>query len=145
MTDAPGFLTVTNRVRVPLAEIEFSYARSSGAGGQHVNRTNSKAVLRWNLFASAGLTPEAKERFAQSFGSRLTQAGDVIISSESHRDQARNAADCLEKLRAMLDAIARPPKVRKKTKPTYGSKMRRLDGKRADSDKKRARSKKTWD
>jgi ribosome-associated protein len=145
LTDIPGFLVVGSRIRIPLGELEFAYARSSGAGGQHVNRTNSKASLRWRPASSAGLPHDVRERFLAAFASRLTVAGEILIASESHRDQARNVAECVEKLRAMLEQVARPPKARKKTKPTYGSKQRRLASKRADSEKKRGRARKDWD
>lgn len=138
-------LIVSARIRVPYAEFDWSYARSSGAGGQHVNRTNSKAVLRWRPLLSPSLPEDVRERFAAAFSSRLTTEGELIVASETHRDQARNAAECLEKVRRMLEQVARPPKVRKKTRPTLGSKRRRLAAKRADSEKKRSRSRKDWD
>lgn len=142
MSDA---LVVGARIRVPYAEFDWSYARSSGAGGQHVNRTNSKAVLRWRPLESPSLPSDVRERFASTFAARLTNEGELVVSAETHRDQARNVAECLDKVRRMLEQVARPPKVRKKTKPTFGSKRRRLASKRADSDKKRSRSRKDWD
>jgi len=126
-------------IQVPQDELTFTYARSSGAGGQNVNKVNSKAVLRWSPVSSAALHGAVRERFLARFGNRLTTEGDLIITSERHRDQGRNAADCMEKLREMLAEIATPPKRRRATKPTFGSKMRRLNSKKAHSDKKQSR------
>jgi ribosome-associated protein len=127
------------QISVPQDELLFTYVRSSGAGGQNVNKVNSKAVLRWNALSSRALFGGVRERFVQRFGSRLTSDGDLIITSDRHRDQGRNAADCMEKLREMLSSIATPPKKRKATKPTYGSKMRRLKSKSVNSEKKQNR------
>lgn len=138
-------IQVGKRIFVGDDELEFTYARSSGAGGQNVNKTNSKAILRWRPFASPGVPDDVKTRFANAFGSRLTGEGELILASETHRDQPRNAAECLEKLRSMLEQVAQPPKPRKKTKPTYGSKQRRLATKRSQSDKKKGRSGQGWD
>jgi ribosome-associated protein len=127
------------KISVPQDELNFTYVRSSGAGGQNVNKVNSKAVLRWNAVSSRALFGGVRERFLQTYGSRLTSEGDLLITSDRHRDQGRNAADCMEKLRDMLNAIATPPKRRKATKPTFGSKMRRLKSKSVNSEKKQNR------
>src|SRR5687767_9970367 len=107
---------VPPNIRLAESELKFTYVRSSGPGGQNVNKVNSKAVLRWNVRASPGVPDAVRARFTSRFGSRLTQAGDLVLTSERYRDQRRNEEDCLEKLRAMLVAVARPPKRRKKTK-----------------------------
>ena len=80
-----------------------------------------------------------RERFFTKFGSRLTNDGELILMSDVHRDQGRNAADCIEKLKAMIKSIAIPPKKRVATKPTFGSKVRRLKSKKVNSDKKQGR------
>jgi ribosome-associated protein len=128
-----------NTIQIPQDELEFTYARSSGSGGQNVNKVNSKAVLRWNALNSRVLQGGIRERFLARFGNRLTVDGDLIIMSDRHRDQGKNASDCLEKLREMLKQVATPPKKRRATKPTFGSKIRRLKSKRALSDKKKGR------
>lgn len=126
-------------IHLPQDELTFTYARSSGAGGQNVNKVNSKAILRWNPGTSLALTHGMRERFFARYGSRLTVEGELILMSDRHRDQGRNAADCLEKLKEMIAAVAVPPKKRKATKPTFGSKQRRLKSKRVQSEKKQGR------
>ncbi|HVK60330.1 MAG TPA: aminoacyl-tRNA hydrolase, partial [Bdellovibrionales bacterium] len=81
------------------SELQFTYARSSGAGGQNVNKVSSKAVLRWNPAGSTSIPFQVKERFLAKFGNKLTTEGDLIITSDRHRDQGRNVADCIEKLK----------------------------------------------
>jgi ribosome-associated protein len=125
---------------IPLREIEIRFVRSSGAGGQNVNKVNSKAVLRWNVAASRALPGDRRQRFVTRFASRLTNDGEVVLTSDRYRDQGRNVADCLEKLRAMLDAVAEPPKPRRATRPSVGSVQRRLAVKRSVGVKKRSRS-----
>lgn len=125
--------------RIPKAEVRVSFARSSGAGGQNVNKVNSKVVVRWDPQESSCLTATQKLRFADLFGHRLTSQGEVVISSERFRDQPRNLQDAMDKLQAMVDQARIRPKVRKKTKPTAASKRRRLDKKRRDGEKKQSR------
>lgn len=132
-------LEIAPHLRIPLDEFEFTYARSSGPGGQNVNKVNSKAQLRWNVLASPSLPPDVLARLQATFGTRITKEGDLLIVSQEYRDQGKNVADCLEKLRAMLTAVARPPKKRKATRPTLGSKKRRLQEKKAQSQRKSER------
>ncbi|HEX7449005.1 MAG TPA: alternative ribosome rescue aminoacyl-tRNA hydrolase ArfB [Pirellulales bacterium] len=135
----PGNLIVNHRLRIPLAEFEFRFARSSGPGGQNVNKVNSKALLRWPVLASPSLPEAVRERFRQRYGNRITADGDVLIVSQRYRDQARNVDDCLEKLRAMLASAAVAPVRRKRTKPSRASIERRLGAKRRQSEKKQTR------
>jgi ribosome-associated protein len=132
-------LEVTHRIRIPLSEFSWSYARSGGPGGQNVNKVASKAILRWPFEATTSVPPDIKTRFRASFGNRLTLEGDLVLSSELTRDQGRNREDCLEKLSAMLKSVAVPPKVRRPTKPTRGSQLRRLDAKKKQSNTKSGR------
>jgi len=137
--DVNGSLTVNSRLRIPLAEFEFTFARSSGPGGQNVNKVNSKALLRWPIDASPSLPEAVRGRFLQKHGNRVTTEGELLISSQRYRDQGRNVEDCLEKLRVMLAEAAAPPVRRKRTKPSRGSIERRLQSKRIRSDKKQGR------
>ena len=126
-------------ISIPQEELEFTYVRSSGAGGQNVNKVSSKAVLRWNPHLSRALNEPQRARFLEAYSSKLTKEGELILTSDRHRDQGRNTADALEKLREMINLIAKPPKARKATKPTFGSKQRRLKTKKVNSDKKAGR------
>lgn len=132
-------LKVSANIQIPDAELQFQYVRSSGPGGQNVNKVSSKAVLRWNVRESAAISAEVRQRFLAKYAARVTMAGEVLISSQRYRDQQRNTSDCLEKLRAMLTTIARPPKRRRATKPTVASRQRRVSEKRIHSQKKQTR------
>lgn len=136
-------LLVNSDIQIPDWELIFSYARSSGSGGQNVNKVNSKAILHFNPMASPSLPVEVKNRFMQKFGKRLSADGFLVLQCDSHRDQPRNSADCLEKLRAMILEATIAPKVRKATKPTRAAKRKRLESKRLHSEKKQNRSKVT--
>lgn len=129
-------LVVNSRIQIHESEFAFSYTRSSGPGGQNVNKVNSRATLRWRPGTSVGLPADVLERFRAHYAARLTGEGDLLISSQRYRDQGRNVQDCLDKLHAMLAAVARPPKRRKKTRPTKGSIKRRLEHKRREGSKK---------
>lgn len=145
MTDAANIaIRVEPAITIPWPELELSYARSSGPGGQNVNKVNSKCVLRWDALSSPSLPLGARARFLERYASRLTDAGVLVLTSDRFRDQARNVDDCLEKLAEMLRAVARPPKARKATQPTHGSRKRRLKEKSAHSEKK-ARRRTDWD
>lgn len=132
-------LAVADNLHVPLSELSFSFSRSSGPGGQNVNKVNSKATLRWNARRSPSLPEAVRQRFLARYGRRLTAEGEIIVVSQRYRDQGRNVADCLAKLRELIESVATPPKPRKASRPTYGSKLRRLANKRARSERKAGR------
>jgi ribosome-associated protein len=132
-------LVVSPDLKIPLREFQFTFARSSGPGGQNVNKVNSKATLRWSVVESGSLPEAVRRRLLARYRSQVTVTGELIVSSQRFRDAGRNVADCLGKLRSILLAVARPPTPRKPTRPTRGSRERRLSGKRLQADKKRGR------
>ena len=137
-------LDVPGVVSIPLSEIEITYVRSSGPGGQNVNKVASKARLRWNLLGGR-LEPYVVERFKTLYPSWVTEDGEVVIASQISRDAPKNRAACLEKLGNAIKKAAFRPKKRIPTKPTRGSILRRLDAKAKLSAKKRERSKRDFD
>ena len=132
-------LIVNSRIRIPMAEFQFTFARSSGPGGQNVNKVNSKAMLRWRVLESRSLPDDVRERLLTRYGKRITGEGDLIVSSQRFRDQGRNVSDCLEKLREMLAAIATPPKRRRPTRPSRAAIARRVETKQKRSRQKQMR------
>lgn len=132
-------LVVNSRIRIPESELQWSFARSSGPGGQNVNKVSSKAVLRWQVAESAALPDDVRQRFLSRFRSRLTGDGALIVTSQRYRDQPRNIDDAKDKLAAMIATVAVPPKKRKPTKPSRAAVARRLESKQARSRKKQLR------
>jgi ribosome-associated protein len=132
-------MDITDTLSIPDDELVFSYARSGGPGGQNVNKVSSKAVLRWNLAANTSLPAEVRERLRQKQANRITGEGELVLQGQRYRDQGRNAEDCLERLQAMVLQALTPPTPRKKTRPTRGSKRRRLADKRQHSQRKEQR------
>ena len=130
-----------NQINIPDQELNFSFARSSGPGGQNVNKTNSKVVLTWNVYDAATIPDPVKQRFSASYGNRISESGDVVILSDETRDRLQNQNRCVEKLIEMLQAVWDPPKERKPTKPTKSSRRKRLASKRQRSETKSARGK----
>ena len=132
-------LVVSERIRVPMNEFQFTYARSQGPGGQNVNKVNTKAMLRWPVTQNKSLPTDVRTRFLDRYKRRITADGDFIITSQRYRDQGRNVTDCLDKLRQLIADVAKPPTPRKATKPTRGSKVRRRKAKEVQSRKKNLR------
>jgi len=145
MPRLPPEIRITERVRISSAEIELSYARSGGPGGQHVNKTSSKVLLRWNLTTSQALRDEDRAWLGERLATRLTEDGDLLVTSDKHRDQGRNVDDAVTRFAELLREALRRPKPRRKTKPSRSSQRKRMDEKRRRGDLKRQRRRKDDD
>ena len=136
---AGGPLRVNATLVLPPDDLRVEFARSGGPGGQNVNKVETKVVLRFSVPGSRSLAAGQKERLRNVLASRLTTAGEILVSAERFRDRARNLEDARERLARMLAKALVPPKVRRPTRPTRGSVSRRLDSKRKRSNTKRER------
>lgn len=133
------FLQINNQVVIPLSELNFRYARSSGPGGQHVQRTETKVELLFDLAGSPSLS-EAQRALAMSrLGGRVDQAGVLHLVSQAGRSQLENRADVIDRFRRLLAAALKPAKARRPTRPTAAARQERLEGKRRRSQSKRLR------
>lgn len=121
-------------------ELEVSFIRASGPGGQNVNKVSSAVHLRFDIRRST-LPPLIKERLLALSDQRITNEGVIVIKAQESRSQEQNRADAVARLVELVQAVAHTPKARRATKPTYGSKQRRLEGKSLRSGIKAGRAK----
>lgn len=134
-------IPVTRSIAIDSEEIVESFARSSGAGGQHVNTTDSAVMLRFDVAGSPSLPDAVKARLSELGGSRMTREGVLVLRSEGSRSQLLNRQEVRERLFALIREATFVPKKRKATKPTKGSQVRRVDAKKARSSVKQGRGK----
>lgn len=132
-------LSVSDTIVIPRSEFQLSFSRSPGPGGQNVNKVNSKVTLRWDIRETPSLPPDVKRRFLARFGNRINKEGLLILTSHRYRDQPRNLADVLEKLRQLILSVLEPPKKRKQVKRSKGANRKRLEQKRRRSETKSGR------
>ena len=126
-------------LEVPDAELEFDYIRSPGPGGQNVNKVASAVQLRFNAGASRILDDWSRQRLATLAGRRMNRDGWLVLSAHRHRSQEGNRRDAFERLAELITAARERPTPRRATKPTRGSRERRLDGKKQRTQVKRLR------
>ena len=132
-------IPVTDQISLNEAELEESFVRASGPGGQNVNKVASAVQLRFDAAASPSLPEAVKARLKRLAGRRMTEAGVIVITANRFRAQERNRADALERLVALVAAATHAPKPRRPTRPTLASKKRRLDAKRRRAEVKTLR------
>ena len=130
---------INRTVQLPLAELEVSFSRSGGPGGQHANTSSTKVELRWDLEASSALTPPQKQLLRSRLGSRLTDEGVLVLQSSEHRSQTRNREAAVARLVALLSDALRVSPTRRPTRPTRAARQRRLEAKRRRGDTKALR------
>jgi ribosome-associated protein len=132
-------MDITDTLQIPEDELRFTFARSGGPGGQNVNKVSSKAIMHWDFAANTTIAADVKDRLRRHHGKRLTTEGLFVIQGQRFRDQAKNIEDCRAKLRDMILEALTPPKLRRPTRPSRGSKLRRLDAKRRQAQRKAGR------
>lgn len=136
-----SMLKISNNVIIPAHEIDMQYIRAQGPGGQHVNKTSSAVQLFFDIKASQALPPFYKQRLLQWSDHRITKGGTIIIKAQDHRSQDLNRSDALERLKTLILSATKTDKKRIATKPTYGSKQRRMDSKSRSGQQKKLRKK----
>jgi ribosome-associated protein len=138
-------LSVTAGVEIPDSDVALSFVRSSGPGGQNVNKVASAVQLRFDLQRSTALAPEVKARLRALSGRRLTNEGAILIIARNHRTQESNRREAEARLTDLIKRALIPPKPRKATKPTRAARERRLEQKTQRRRTKRLRGKPGWD
>jgi len=123
-----------------IKELSFKTSRSSGSGGQNVNKVSTKVELRFNLFDSEALNEEEKERISEKLKNKISQEGILIVTSDSERTQLGNKKKVIELFISLIEKSLIKPKKRTKTKPTKASKEKRLKEKKIQSEKKKLRN-----
>ena len=132
-------LAINERVKIPLAELRYQFVRSSGPGGQHVNRSATQVELTFDLANSPGLSDEQRARARAALKSYVDQDGVVHLASQTFRSQLQNREDVTARFVELMRRALRVPKKRRPTRPTAASKERRLESKRRRSTIKRER------
>ena len=138
------YLNINDAIRVPHSDLNFTFSRSSGPGGQNVNKVNSKATLHWKYTTSEHLPERVRLRMVELFAKRTNDRGELVLSSSTHRSQHRNVQECLEKLKQLVIAAAVVPRTRKRFKKSAAAIAERLRNKKARSQRKELRKPPKW-
>ena len=138
-------LSVSPDISIPDEELEWKFIRSSGPGGQNVNKVASAVQLRFLLPLNTSLPVPARNRLRRLAGQKMVDDGTILFSARSERSQEQNRRAALERLADLIRAALVEPKIRKKTRPTRASKERRIDSKKHRASTKRQRSGKSWE
>jgi ribosome-associated protein len=138
-------IRVTDHIAIDEREIEESFVRSSGPGGQNVNKVASAVQLRFLLPRNTSLPTAARNRLRRMAGQKLIDDGSILINARSERSQEQNRRDALERLAELIRAALIEPKIRKKTRPTRASKERRIESKKRRGTTKQGRGARSWE
>jgi ribosome-associated protein len=142
---AENLLQINDSLSIPRGELDIRVSRSSGAGGQHVNKTSSRVEIFWNIPASRALSDDQRNRLLERLASKLTTEGSIRVVASDMRSQSRNREIAEERLAELVRRALLIPKKRRATRPTKASKEARLEGKKRQSHKKRQRQDKSFD
>jgi ribosome-associated protein len=132
-------------IRISPEEIHFDFIRASGPGGQNVNKVATAVQLRFDARNSKSIPPEIRERLLRLAGNRVTSSGEIVIEARRFRTQKRNREDAVQRLLQLIERACIPPRVRRKSRPTAASKIRRLEEKKRRSGLKKLRGRKPLD
>ncbi len=133
-------IRISTGLSIDEKELAFDYVRSSGPGGQNINKVSTAVQLRFNVIQSKSLPDEVKKRFSAIFGNRVTEKGEIVIEAKRFRTQAKNREDAIQRLIVLLQKAAVKPKNRRKTKPSISASAARINSKKRRGDIKRTRS-----
>jgi len=137
--EEPNCIAINSEVKISLDELVFDFVRSSGPGGQHVNRSATQVELRFDVANSPSLTEEQRHRVLMNLRNRIDAAGVLHLSAQSTRSQYRNRAEAVARFQELMQRALRVPRRRRPTRPTAAARERRLEQKRRRSDQKRSR------
>lgn len=138
-------LVISPEISIPDEELEWKFIRSSGPGGQNVNKVSSAVQLRFLLAVDSSLPVAVRYRLRRLAGQKLLDDGSILISARSERSQEQNRRAALERLAELIRAASVEPKIRKKTRPTRASKERRIESKKRRASTKRQRGRSGWE
>jgi ribosome-associated protein len=132
-------IVIGRGVEIPESELEMTFSRSGGPGGQHVNKTETRVTLRFDVANSPSLPEHIREKLLARLASRLTNDGELLVSADRHRERPKNQSEARRRLKAIMDAALVEQKKRTKTRPGKGAKRRRLADKKKNAEKKAMR------